>query len=414
MRFPALLTPFFLSCVHAETLHVALYNGNVTTLELTQTSNDGSAGLAATTEYSLVKVNTISTSVTNPAWLSYNKQNQVLYLLDGVTTGNGTISSWRAGASGVTPLASVECPLDGAYAGFYMNGIRLVVAHYTSSALRTYEITSNGAITPLQTFTYSMDKPGPVESRQTAPHPHMALEDPMGQYIIVNDLGADLLRVYAIDQTTGELSERATTDAAPGSGPRHGVFTKDPIPVPGSTHERKYVYYLDAEIAGTVTAYWVTYLPDLAGLQFDEIQNYSTLAPGVAQPACCKGVSGEIRMTRDGDYVIITNRRDAPFNATEAQFPPNGTSDSVNTYRVRQDLGGTLDFMQTFPAGGQTPRTMTLNAAEDLLAVASQLSESVAILRRDRETGLVLEQVAQIDVGDQPWGIVWQEAMADW
>ncbi|ETS84432.1 hypothetical protein PFICI_02457 [Pestalotiopsis fici W106-1] len=420
MKVCTLVLSFFFSHVSTETLYVALYNGNISTLSLTNyadittsannlAKNGYFAGSAPETKYELTQVSSTKTTAQNPAWLTLNTQNNVLYLLDGTTTGNGTISSYRASPSGVTLLDSVECLIDGAHAGFYLNGIRLAVAHYTSSALQTYEVTSNGNMTPLQRFTYTMSAPGPVASRQSAPHPHMAFADPTGQYIIVNDLGADLVRVYAVNQTSGELSERESLVAAPGSGPRHGVFSRSPISVAGVNGTTQYVYYLDAEIAGTVTAYGVNYLPDQGGLQFDLIKEYTTLAPGVAMPPIGKGISGEIGLSRDGDFLVISNRRDASFNGTIQQYPPNGTSDSINTYRVRQDLGGVLDFVQTVPAGGATPRTYAMNAAENLVAVALEFSDKITILKRDRNTGMILEQVAEINVSGDPWAILWDE-----
>lgn len=90
------------------------------------------------------------------------KQTQyILYLVDGVTTGNGTLAAYRTSSkNGTGPpiqLDSVECLLDGAQASFFANGKGLVVAHYTSSALQTYDVTdSNGKLKPLQTFTYTL------------------------------------------------------------------------------------------------------------------------------------------------------------------------------------------------------------------------------------------------------------------
>src|SRR5256885_5289354 len=111
----------------------------------------------------------------------------------------------------------------------------------STSALQTYNITSSGHITPSQTFTYTLSGPGPVPNRQEAPHLHEAIVDPTQQYILVPDLGADLVRVYAIDQKTNALCDKAPLQAKPGSGPRHAAFTLDPI----AGH---YVFYLVAEL----------------------------------------------------------------------------------------------------------------------------------------------------------------------
>lgn len=124
-----------------------------------------------------------------------------------------------------------------------------------------------------------------MPDRQDAPHPHEAVLDPTGQYVLVNDLGADLVRVYAVDAASANLTARPALHAAPGSGPRHGAFSRDLI----AGH---YVYYLGAEIASTVTAYKVTYATaDLGGLEFEVIGVYSSLAPGEPVPPTTTGES---------------------------------------------------------------------------------------------------------------------------
>ncbi|PYI21801.1 putative isomerase YbhE [Aspergillus violaceofuscus CBS 115571] len=417
---------FFTTTVQGVLLYVASWSRNITVLSLTYEyfASTGSpafvedgyfAGFAPQKKYQLSMVDTFATPAQLPAWLTLNKHNDILYLVDGVTTGNGTLTAYRTSShNGTGPpvqLDSVECLLDGAYAGFYANGRGLAVAHYTSSALQTYDVsdTVTGKLKPVQTFTYTMGQPGPAPSgRQTAPHIHEARTDPLGQYMLAVDLGADKVRVYAIDDETLRLDERSALNATAGSGPRHGVFTAEPVRFPDGN--ASYVYYLAAEIAGTITAYRVHYLPKRGGLRFDYLHTYSSLEPGVPKPATGgKGVTAELRLSPDGDFLIVSNRRDARFNGTATQYPPNGTSDSISTFRVRSDLAGRLDFVQAVPAGGSLARTYDLNRAGNLAAVGVQDGFRVAILERDLGSGLFKEQVAEIDVPGQIWGVVWNE-----
>lgn len=145
-------------------------------------------------------------------------------------------------------------------------------------------MTSTGHFELLETFNYKLDSPGTVPSRQDSPHPHETIPDPSQQYILIPDLGADLVRVYSINPNDNSLSAKASLKAAAGSGPRHGAFTPDPI-------SGSYIFYLDAEIASTVTAYKVTYEEDLGGLTFDIIGTYSSLAPGQKVPPTTTGES---------------------------------------------------------------------------------------------------------------------------
>ncbi len=90
----------------------------------------------------------------------------------------------------------------------------------------------------------------PKPDRQEVPHPHEAILDPTGQYLIVPDLGADLVRIFLVNQTTLKWTPVAPIVAAPGSGPRHAAFivTKD-----------KTFLYLVSELANSITGYEVTY-----------------------------------------------------------------------------------------------------------------------------------------------------------
>ncbi len=100
--------------------------------------------------------------------------------------------------------------------------------------------------------TFSLAEPGPDASRQEAPHPHQAILDPTGGFILVPDLGADLVRVFVVEQDEHlGLTEIEPLVATPGSGPRHIAFHA----VPGGP---TYVYVV-AELANTITAYRVRY-----------------------------------------------------------------------------------------------------------------------------------------------------------
>jgi 6-phosphogluconolactonase (cycloisomerase 2 family) len=90
----------------------------------------------------------------------------------------------------------------------------------------TYALLASGGVEPLQSFTFTLSAPGPVPDRQNAPHPHEALIDPTDSFVVVPDLGADLIRVFSIDPSTSLLKESTPFPATPGSGPRHGAFLK--------------------------------------------------------------------------------------------------------------------------------------------------------------------------------------------
>ena len=127
--------------------------------------------------------------------------------------------------------------------------------------LNLIDVTDPEHLSPFGNHTFSMEAPGPNRGRQDAPHPHQAVLDPTGAYILVPDLGADLVRVFAISEEDG-LSVTAVEPlvAAPGSGPRHVSFVEK--------EDGGWFMYLISELTNTITGYDITYGEE--GPTFDE------------------------------------------------------------------------------------------------------------------------------------------------
>jgi 6-phosphogluconolactonase (cycloisomerase 2 family) len=131
-----------------------------------------------------------------------------------------------------------------------------------------------GALAPVQNQTFQLSQPGPDPSRQDAPHPHEAILDPTGQFLLAPDLGADLVRIFKIEE--GSLNWNAVDPliAAPGSGPRHATFLV--------TENTTYMYLI-SELANTVTGYEVTYNSN-STLGFTELFAINTHGEGGSVP----------------------------------------------------------------------------------------------------------------------------------
>lgn len=131
-----------------------------------------------------------------------------------------------------------------------------------------------------------MDGPGPNPSRQDAPHPHGAYLDPTGLYVFVPDLGADLIRVFAICQKTGHLKPVSPLETDPGLGPRHIAFwTPKGAKTDEVAHDEAY-FYLVAELGNSLTGYKVGY--SSSGPFFTKFYNESTFGQQKPSPAGSK------------------------------------------------------------------------------------------------------------------------------
>ncbi|KAL8798686.1 MAG: hypothetical protein Q9182_006472 [Xanthomendoza sp. 2 TL-2023] len=376
------------STVSATRLYVSSYTGNITTLNLTQTADT----------YKLIQLEATNGCAPNASWLQIDVKKRNLFCLDeGMIGPNGSLTSFKinndtTGSLKLVKHASIPAaPVNSAiYTG--PNGTQLMaVAHYTT-ALTTYKLDSTTAtFTPFETFNFTMPKPGPLAERQAKPHPHQVVIDPTNKYMVVPDLGADLLRVFYIDPQTLRLSERSSIAVKPGSGPRHGVFH---LGRRIGNQKGEMSYYLLNEIGSTVVGFKVAYRPDNGGLvltQFQETRAYGNATGSVASG----NAPAEIAIAQvkgRGSQLIVSNRNATFFTSVKNPDPANSTtivSDSMATFSLPADKNGSFEFSQLTPAGGLYPRHFRLNRRGNLMAVGLQLSGWVAVYRRCTDTGRI-------------------------
>lgn len=398
MRFS--LLSFWLSAAAATHLFIADYSGEVTSVTLTESKGN----------YSLTQSSLSQACAPNPSWLTLDPVRGELYCLnEGLTSLNGSLSSFTVGLDGslrhVKNATTISGPVSGVIYGNPGAGKRAIaLAHYTGSAVSTWKLLGGGRFKHLQDLTFSLAQPGPVPDRQDAPHEHEAILDPTGRYLLVPDLGADVVRVFSWDEESLELTALESLEAAPGTGPRHAAFWNPyGVACEGCTT----FFYLVGELSATVTSYAVTYKPNGGGLAFEEVYNTTTyggllnIPPGTA-PA-------EIHVSPDNQYITISNRNDSAFTLPE----PDGSflkSDSLATFALQDD--GTLIWHQLWPAGGSFPRQYSMNAPGTLVAVGLQNDQNVVVLARDPSSGLIGEPVARVSVGGNVTCVVWDEEKA--
>lgn len=227
-----------------------------------------------------------------------------------------------------------------------------------------------------------MAAPGP-HPRQDVPHPHEVSVDPTGQYIVVPDLGADLIRIFSINQETGELTNCGDGQAAPGDGPRHGVWWTPQGGTNGSAGAQALRFYSLNELGNSVTAWDVSYETDcLALTPTDTLSTYTEgSTPGPDTKAA------ELRIF--GDFLYASNRADETFGSEQ---------DSLAIYEIEPQTGA-LTWLEATNAYAYYPRTFQINEAGTLVAVGGQTSSNVAIISRNATTGLLGDLIASVQVG---------------
>ncbi len=144
-------------------------------------------------------------------------------------------------------------------------GLHNIPNYSGGGGLQSFSIVNPSNLTEVQKEFFKLEKPGTNPSRQEAPHPHEATLDPTGQYLVVPDLGADLVRIFAVDNKTLKWTASTPLQVPAGSGPRHVSW----LVTKGKTFA-----FLISELANSIASYEVTY--GSGGLTFKQAYLSST------------------------------------------------------------------------------------------------------------------------------------------
>ena len=220
-------------------------------------------------------------------------------------------------------------------------------ANYHKGEVNVYKILADGSLEATDAVFH--DEPTGPHANQDKPHVHYTDLTPDNR-LVVCDLGTDRVYTYNVS-AEGKLTEVATYEAAPGTGPRHLVF-----------HPNDQVAYLFGELDSTVTV--LAY--DAATGSFTEKQKLSTL------PTDFDGENGgaAVRISNDGRFVYLSNRG----------------HNSLAVFAVNE-AGDALTFVQHISTEGDHPRDFNLDPTNEFVICANQNTDNITLYRRDAENG---------------------------
>ncbi len=282
------------------------------------------------------------TPVSGPSFLALHPTGRYLYATN--ERPDGAVTAFRLDERGL-PHALNSQPTGGAdpcHLSVDPTGRYLVTANYTSGSVAVHPIGPDGALAERSDLVTHHGS-GPVSDRQEGAHCHQARFDPSGQTLLVNDLGTDRIHTYRLSD--GALSEVTVTGLAPGTGPRHLVFT--------GTQVR-----LAAELSSTVSTF--DFASDTAELTLRQRLDASSRRSGVAN------FPSEIVTSADGTWVYVANRGE----------------NSVSVLRTGADG---LTPVGEVDCAGDWPRHLLILGA--YLYVANQNSSGIAVFHLDSVTG---------------------------
>jgi 6-phosphogluconolactonase len=231
------------------------------------------------------------------------------------------------------------------------------IANYSGGSVASYRIEAGGKLSePVSFIQYTGS--GPNKSRQEAPHAHRVTISPDNRFVMVNDLGLDLIHIYHLDANTATLIPNSPAEwkAAPGAGPRALQF-----------HPNGKWAYCVTEMASTV--YVLNWHADAGALE--TVQELSMSPEGYSGPTA----GDDIVFDREGRFAYVANR----------------LNDYLVTFSVAP-TDGKLTMLERGSCGGKTPRHLGLDKSDRWLLIANQESDNIAVFARDPHTGRLAKE----------------------
>ena len=238
------------------------------------------------------------------------------------------------------------------HVAFDRSGRSAFVANYGGGSAASFSVARNGRISSAVSF-FQYSGSGPDSARQKGPHAHRVTVSPDNRFLLVNDLGLDVIHIYRLDAETAKLTpnDPAVWRSTPGSGPRALQF-----------HPNGRVAYCVTEMASSVVV-----------LRWDAKRGaLETVQEVKMRPPDFQGVTAgsEIVVDREGRFAYAADRFD----------------DIIATFAISAS-DGTLTLTDRRSCGGKVPRHLALDPSGRWLLVANQESGNIYVLGRDAQTG---------------------------
>ncbi len=292
-----------------------------------------------------------SAKVANPSYLTLSHDNKYVYAVSEGGKDDSKLNAFKFSKrdgkfkflNSVSSQGSSPC-----YVSTVDNA--MIVANYGDGVLSVFNPLYDGKLLDAsQTMKYQTT--GPVKGRQDGAHLHCAVASPDMKYLFATNLGGDCIYQYWLFKVGDEVLLRSSDTemirVAPGSGPRHLIFS------PNGQNA-----YLISEIGGTVTAF---HYDGNTLNEFQTVQVDSLKAAG----------SGDIHISPDGRYLYASNRL---------------KGDGIAIMQVADDGSLTKCAYQDTK---RHPRNFIITPNGKYLLVACRDDNTIQIFKINIETGLL-------------------------
>lgn len=309
-----------------------------------------------------------SVEVANPSYLTLSEDNKFVYSVNEASKDQAAVSAFAFDKDkGSLRLLNTEKTMGADPCYLITDGNNVITANYSGGSITVFPIAKDGFLLPAADII-KFKGSGPVKDRQEQAHLHCVRITPDGKYLLADDLGTDQIYKFNINQNTYTDNKEAflskgTPEAfkvAPGSGPRHLVFSND----------GKFAYLIN-EIGGTVIAF------QYADGMLNEIQTIAADTVGAQG-------SGDIHISPDGKFLYASNRLKADGIAIFKIHPTDGTLTKAG-----------------YQPTGIHPRNFIITPNGKYLLVACRDDNVIQTYERDTTTGMLTDTEKDIIV-DKP------------
>ncbi|KAK5947821.1 hypothetical protein OHC33_011162 [Knufia fluminis] len=264
---------------------------------------------------------------------------------------------------------------------------RLIASSYGKGAVDIWDSSAADGTLQLIKTIMLVGAPGPDTAVQTQLRAHQGVADPTGRFVVVNDLGGDMIHVLDAAADSYSISNVVKTD--PGCGPRHGGF----LQLDGGAQATHYVVV--CEISNMVQLFSVSYGDTTAGLTYKHVHAVSTFGAAFPPVNATSARAGELLIAKSG-AIYVSNRLTGNQTDSISHFALEAKSNDDTTPQ--------LVFKSGVSSGGVGPRMMSWSHDEEVMFVANMNGvNGLVALKKDSTTG-VLDGV--------PLGVLTNEAFA--
>lgn len=308
------------------------------------------------------RLESIAKNIINPSYLAVSKDRDFVYAVN-EDAAKSTVSAFSFDQSrGKLSFLNKQDAKGADPCYLIADDNNVISANYSGGTISVFGRQADGSLSPAKQIIQHTGS-GPDKARQESAHVHMVRFTPDGKYVVVNDLGMDMVFFYQYNPESQQniLVLKDSLAVKPGSGPRHIVF---------SPSGKK--AYLVHEMSGDVTVF------DYEDGQLKKIQEISMLAPDF------KGETGaaDIQISADGKFLYTSNR---------------GTANTITTFAVGKD--GKLTYKAITPTLGKGPRAFIIDPSGKWLLVGQQYTDEIVIFSRNPVSGSLKDSGKRIAVG---------------